>query len=49
MLIVFLYVDDLIFIGNFGIEEFKLVMTDGFEMTDLRFMSDADPYLSRVH
>jgi hypothetical protein len=32
MLIVFLYVDDLIFTGDFGIEEFKSVMKDEFEM-----------------
>jgi hypothetical protein len=35
MLIVCLYVDDLIFTGDFGIEEFKSVMKDEFEMTDL--------------
>jgi hypothetical protein len=35
MLIVFLYVDDLIFTGNFSIEEFKSVMKDEFEMTNL--------------
>jgi hypothetical protein len=38
MLIVFLYVDDLIFTGDFGIEEFKSVMKDEFEMTDLGLM-----------
>jgi hypothetical protein len=38
MLIVFLYVDDLIFTGNFGIEKFKSVMKDEFEMTDLGLM-----------
>ena len=27
--------DDLIFRGNFGIEEFKSVMKDEFEITDL--------------
>ena len=37
-LIVFLYVDDLIFIGEFGIEEFKAVMESEFEMTDLGLM-----------
>jgi hypothetical protein len=35
MLIVFLYVDDLIFIGDFGIEEFNSIMKDEFEMNDL--------------
>ena len=35
MLIVFLYVDDLIFTGDFGIEYFKAVMESEFEMTDL--------------
>jgi hypothetical protein len=38
MLIVFLYVDDLIFKNNFGIEEFKSVMKDEFEMTHLGFI-----------
>ena len=38
MLIVFLYVDDLIFTSNFGIEEFKSVTKDEFEMTDLGLM-----------
>jgi hypothetical protein len=38
MLIVCLYVDDFIFIGDFGIEEFKLVMKDEFEITDLGLM-----------
>jgi hypothetical protein len=38
MLIVFLYVDDLIFIGDFGIEEFKSVMKDEFEMNYLGIM-----------
>ena len=38
MLIVFLYVNDLIFVGDFGIEEFKSVMKDEFEMTDLGLM-----------
>jgi hypothetical protein len=38
MLIVCLYVDDLIFTGDFGIEEFKSVMKDEFEMTDLGLM-----------
>jgi len=35
MLIVCLYVDDLIFTCDFGIEEFKSVMKDEFEMIDL--------------
>ena len=35
MLIVFLYVDDLIFTGDFGIEYFKAVMESEFEMTYL--------------
>ena len=38
MLIVFLYVDDLIFIGDFGIKEFRIVMESEFEMTDLGLM-----------
>jgi hypothetical protein len=38
MLIVFLYVDDLIFTCDFSIEEFKSVMKDEFEMTDLGLM-----------
>ena len=38
LLIVFLYVDDLIFTGDFGIEEFKAVMESEFEMTDLGLM-----------
>jgi hypothetical protein len=38
VLIVCLYVDDLIFTGNFGIEDFKSVMKDEFEMTDLGLM-----------
>jgi hypothetical protein len=38
MLIVFLYVDDLIFIGDFGIEEFNSVMKDEFKMNDLGLM-----------
>jgi hypothetical protein len=38
MLIVCLYVHDLIFTGNFGIEEFKSIMKDEFEMTDLGLM-----------
>jgi hypothetical protein len=35
---VFLYVDDLIFIGDFGIEEFNSVMKDEFGMINLRLM-----------
>jgi len=38
MLIVCLYIDDFIFIGDFGIKEFKLVMKDEFEMTNLGIM-----------
>ena len=38
MLIFFLYVYDLIFIGDFGIKEFRIVMEREFEMTDLGFM-----------
>ena len=39
MLIVFLYVNDLIFTGDFGIKYFKAVMEREFEMTDLRLMN----------
>ena len=35
MLIVFLYVDDLIFTSDFGIAYFKAVMESEFEMTDM--------------
>ena len=38
MLIVFMYVDDLIFTGDFGIADFKAVMESEFEMTDLGLM-----------
>ena len=38
MLIVCLYVDDLIFSGDFGIADFKEVMESEFEMTDLGIM-----------
>ena len=38
MLIVFLYVDDLIFTGDFGIKEFRTVMESEFEMIDLGLM-----------
>ena len=38
MLIVCIYVDDLIFTGDFGIKYFKGVMESEFEMTDLGLM-----------
>ena len=38
MLIVCLYVDDLLFIGAFGIKEFRTIMESEFEMTDLGLM-----------
>ena len=38
MLIVFLYVDDLIFTGDYGIAYFKAVMESEFEMTELGLM-----------
>ena len=38
MLIVCLYVDDLIFTGDFGIEKFKSIMESEFEMNDLGLM-----------
>ena len=38
MLIVCVYVDDLIFTGDFGIADFKAVMENEFEMTDLGLM-----------
>ena len=38
MLIVCLYVDDLIFIGDYGITDFKAVMESEFEMIDLGLM-----------
>ena len=38
MLIVYLYVDDLIFIGDFGITDFKAVMESESEITDLGLM-----------
>jgi hypothetical protein len=38
MLVVCLYVYALIFTGDFDIEEFKLVMKDEFEITDLGIM-----------
>jgi hypothetical protein len=33
-----LYVDDLIFIGNILVDEFKKAMKNEFEMTDLEMM-----------
>jgi hypothetical protein len=38
VLIVCLYVYDFIFTGYFGIKEFKIVMKDEFEMTNLGLM-----------
>ena len=38
MLIVCLYVDDLIFTGDFGIADFKAVMESEFEMTNMGLM-----------
>ena len=38
MLIVCWYVDDLIFIGDFGITYFRIVMESEFQMTDLGLM-----------
>ena len=38
MLIVFLYVDDLIFTSDFGITDLKAVMESEFEITDLGLM-----------
>jgi hypothetical protein len=38
VLIVCLYVYDLIFTSDFGIKEFKIVMKDEFEMTNLGLM-----------
>ena len=38
MLIVCLYVEDLIFTSDFGIEDFKSIMKDEFEMIDLGLM-----------
>jgi len=38
ILIVCLYVDDMIFIGYFEIDEFKVAMIKEFEMTDLGLM-----------
>ena len=37
-LIVFLYVDDLIFTSDFGIKEFRIVMESEFERNDLGLM-----------
>ena len=39
MLIVCLYVDDLIFTGDFGIKEFRTVMESQFEVTGLGLMN----------
>ena len=39
MLIVCLYVDYLIFTGDYGIGDFKTVMESEFEMTDLGLMN----------
>ena len=39
MLIVFVYVDDWIFTGDFGIAYFKAVMESEFEMTNLGLMN----------
>ena len=39
MLIVFLHVYDLIFTGDFGIKDFKVVMESKFEMIDLGIMN----------
>ena len=38
MLIVYVYVDDLIFTGDFGIKDFRIVMESEFEMTGLGLM-----------
>ena len=38
MIIVCLYVDDLIFTGDYGIEDLKAIMESEFEMTDLGLM-----------
>ena len=38
MLIVFLYVDDLLFTGDFGIKDFRTIMEREFEMNDLGLM-----------
>ena len=38
MLIVYLYVDDLIFTIYFGIKDFRIVMESEFEMTNLGLM-----------
>ena len=43
MLIVVLYVDDIIFIGNddYLVENFKIVMKEEFEMTVIFLISDS--------
>ena len=38
MLILFLYVDDLIFTGDFGIKNFRIVMESEFEIIELGLM-----------
>ena len=38
MLIICLYVDDMIYIGNLMLEEFRTVMKNEFEMSDLGVM-----------
>jgi len=38
ILIVFLYVDDMIYTGDLELDEFKAVMVKEFEMTDLHLM-----------
>jgi hypothetical protein len=38
ILIIFLYVDDIIYTGNMMLEQFKATMNFLFEMTDLRLM-----------
>jgi hypothetical protein len=51
MLIVFLYVDDFIFTGDFGIEEFKSVMKDEFEMNDsgiMRYFLGIEVHQSKI-
>ena len=39
MLIFYLYVDDLIFTGDFGKKDFRIVMESEFEMTNLGLMN----------
>ena len=40
MFIFYLYVDHLIFTGDFGIADFKAVMESEFEMTDMGLMKN---------